>query len=48
MPLGWCIAFTGDIDELFVRTGTMHMFAINEFTLLFSLEDGAMCSLQCP
>jgi ComEC/Rec2-related protein len=29
MTLGWKTAFTGDIDEPFLRAGTMHMFAID-------------------
>jgi competence protein ComEC len=29
MTLGWRTAFTGDIDEPFLRAGTMHMFAID-------------------
>jgi len=29
MTLGWRTAFTGDISELFLRSGTQHMFAID-------------------
>jgi len=36
MTLGWKTAFTGDIDEPFLRAGTMHMFAVDEATELLT------------
>jgi hypothetical protein len=37
MTLGWHTAFYGDIDEPFLRAGTMHMFAIVDLTLRLSI-----------
>jgi hypothetical protein len=34
MTLGWRTVFSGDISDPFLQAGTMHMFAINELTLL--------------
>lgn len=43
MTLGWKTAFTGDIDEPFLRAGTMHMFAIDG--LRIALVSGMIVTL---
>jgi ComEC/Rec2-related protein len=43
MTLGWRTAFTGDIDEPFLRAGTMHMFAIDG--LRIALVSGMIVTL---
>jgi len=43
MTLGWRTAFTGDIDEPFLRAGTMHLFAIDG--LRIALVSGMIVTL---
>jgi len=43
MTLGWKTAFTGDIDEPFLRAGTMHLFAIDG--LRIALVSGIIVTL---
>jgi competence protein ComEC len=43
MTLGWHTAFTGDIGDLFLRAGTMHLFAIDG--LRIALISGMLVAL---
>ena len=50
MTLGWKTALTGDVSEPFVRSGTMHVFAISglHITLITAILFGVLRSLGIP